>query len=198
MTSIASIYGLVLSGGKSTRMGTDKGLITYHDVPQREYLYALLKQVCKNTFISLREEQQFELPPEMAVITDLNEFKGPYNGLLSAHKQYPEVAWLVLACDLPLMNLKALQELISARDPEILATTFALKENPLPEPLCAIWEPTALKKSKAYLEEGNGSCPRKFLINNRVKLVFPENENVLLNANSEQEYKEALAKLAAI
>ena len=196
MTSIASIYGLVLSGGKSTRMGTDKGLIKYHDVPQREHLYAVLNQVCENTFISIREEQQSEFPNEMAVITDLNEFKGPYNGLLSAHEKYPEVAWLVLACDLPLMDLKALQELIAARDPENLATAFALKGNPLPEPLCAIWEPAALKRSRAYLEEGNGSCPRKFLINNKVKLVFPKNENVLLNANSEQEYKDALAKLA--
>lgn len=198
MTSIASIYGLVLSGGKSTRMGTDKGLITYHDVPQREHLYSLLNQVCEKTFISLREEQRPELPIGMAVITDLNEFKGPYNGLLSAHKKYPEVAWLVLACDLPLMDLKALQELIVARDPETLATAFASKENPLPEPLCAIWEPRALKNSMAYLKEGNGSCPRKFLINNQVKLVFPENENVLLNANSEQEYKDALAKLAIV
>ena len=113
MTSIAKLYGLVLSGGKSTRMGTDKGLIEYHGVPQREYLYNLLSQVCENTFISLREEQKAEVPETMKTIVDLNEFRGPYNGLLSAHKKYPDAAWLVLACDLPLMDLDALKELIS-------------------------------------------------------------------------------------
>ncbi len=196
MTSIAKLYGLVLSGGKSTRMGTDKGLIEYHGVPQREYLYHILSQVCEDTFISLREEQEDELPAVMKTIVDLNEFKGPYNGLLSAHKKYPEVAWLVLACDLPLMDLDALNELISQRDSTKQATAFALKENPLPEPLCAIWEPLALQQSVTYLESGNGTCPRKYLINHNTKLVFPKYENVLLNANSEEDYKVALEKLA--
>lgn len=195
MTSTAKLNGLVLSGGKSTRMGTDKGLIGYHGIPQREYLYDLLNQVCDETFISLREEQEVELPSKMRAIVDLNEFKGPYNGLLSAHRKQPKAAWLVLACDLPLMSLEALKELISARNPEKVATAFALKNNPLPEPLCAIWESHALAESISYLEGGNGSCPRKFLINRDTKLVFPKNENVLLNANSEDEYKEALVKL---
>lgn len=196
MTSTAKLYGLVLSGGKSTRMGTDKGLIKYHGVPQREYLYDLLSQVCEKTFISLREEQKAELPAAMKTIVDLNEFRGPYNGLLSANKKYPDAAWLVLACDLPLMDLDALKELISRRDSTKQATAFALKENPLPEPLCAIWEPHALRQSITYLESGYGTCPRKYLINHDTKLVFPTYESVLLNANSEEEYKEALEKLA--
>ncbi len=197
MTSNAKLYGLVLSGGKSTRMGTDKGLIKYHGVPQREYLYDLLSQVCEETFISLREEQEAELPSRMQTIVDLNEFRGPYNGLISAHKECPEAAWLVLACDLPLMDVNALKELISQRDATKQATAFALKENPLPEPLCAIWEPHAFEDSLKYLESGVGTCPRKFLINHDTKLVFPKDENVLLNANSEEEYKEALEKLEA-
>jgi len=196
MTSTAKLYGLVLSGGKSTRMGTDKGLIKYHGVPQREYLYDLLSQVCEETFISLREEQQAELPTKIQTIVDLNEYRGPYNGLLSAHKKHPEAAWLVLACDLPLMDLDALKELISQRDNSKQATAFALKENPLPEPLCAIWEPHAFADSVTYLESGVGTCPRKYLINHDTKMVFPKNESVLLNANSEEEYREALEKLA--
>jgi len=196
MISDAKLYGLVLSGGKSTRMGTDKGLIAYHGIPQREYLYNLLGQVCENVFISLRKEQESELPDSMQTIVDLNEFRGPYNGLLSAHKKYPEAAWLVLACDLPLMDIDALKELISQRDSNKQATAFALKENPLPEPLCAIWEPHAFSSSLSYLESGVGTCPRKFLINHDTKLVFPTNENVLLNANSKEEYNEAIAKIS--
>ncbi len=195
MISTAKIYGLVLSGGKSTRMGTDKGLIAYHGEPQRDYLYKLLDEVCDKTFMSIREEQQGEFAAEVNTIVDENEFRGPYNGLLSAHKKYPEVAWLVLACDLPLLDKNGLKELITQRNAERLATAYALKENPLPEPLCAIWEPQALINSISYLEQGNGSCPRKFLIKNEVELVFPADENILLNANSEEEYKSALEKI---
>ncbi|CAM3339738.1 NTP transferase domain-containing protein [Zobellia roscoffensis] len=190
------IYGLVLAGGKSTRMGKDKGLIPYHGMPQRDYLYNLLGRVCEKTFMSIRPEQQGEFSDDMETVVDENTYKGPYNGLLSAHLQHPDAAWLVLACDLPLMDLLALQELIAARDPNKIATSFAQKEDPLPEPLCAIWEPKAFEESISYLASGNGTCPRKYLINSDVKLVFPDNPNVLLNANSEEEYKEAIVKLA--
>ena len=196
MTSTAKLYGLVLSGGKSTRMGIDKGLIKYHGVSQREYLYNLLSKICDTTFISLREEQQTKAPLGFATIIDENIFKGPFNGLLTAHKKYPKVAWLVLACDLPLIDLEALEQLVSERDSNKFATSFSHFENPLPEPVCAIWEPKALCKAIAYLNAGNGTCPRKFLINNDTKLVFPKNKNVIMNANYKAEYDEAIEKLA--
>ena len=193
------LYGLVLSGGKSTRMGEDKGLLSYHGKPQREYLYDMLNTVCDKTFMSIRKEQESNIDSTISVIIDEDEFKGPYNGLLSAYNKYPDVSWLVLACDLPLMDVESLKELIAFRNTNKhkLATAFATKENPLPEPLCAIWEPEALKQSIGYLEAGNGSCPRKYLINNNVDLVFPSNGNALLNANSVEDYKDAMEKISA-
>jgi len=92
-----------------------------------------------------REEQEANKPSGFATITDENKFRGPFNGILSAHNLHPEVAWLVLACDLPLMDLTALKQLVEERDADKFATSFSNKENPLPEPVCAIWEPKALK-----------------------------------------------------
>lgn len=191
------LYGLVLSGGKSTRMGKDKGLLDYHGTPQRGYTYNLLSQVCDETFLSIRKNQADEIPNDFKTILDEDEFKGPFNGILSAHKKHPKVAWLVLACDMPLMSVKALQELIAARNPNKLATAFALKENPLPEPLAAIWEANSLSLAIDFMQSQLGTCPRKFLIHNDAQLVFPTNENVVLNANSEADYLEALKIVAA-
>ena len=136
-----------MSGGKSTRMGTDKGLIEYHGVPQREYLYQLLSKVCNRTYISLREDQEEKVPFGYATLKDENRFRGPFNGMLSAHGHHPEVAWLVLACDLPLVDLPALKQLLSERNHEKLATAFANEDDPLPEPLCAIWGTARTSKS---------------------------------------------------
>jgi molybdopterin-guanine dinucleotide biosynthesis protein A len=191
------LYGLVLSGGKSTRMGKDKGLLNYHGTPQRDYTYNLLSQVCDETFLSIRKNQADEIPNDFKTILDEDEFKGPFNGILSAHKKHPKVAWLVLACDMPLMSVKALKELIAARNPNKLATAFALKENPLPEPLAAIWEANSLSLAIDFMQSQLGTCPRKFLIHNDAQLVFPTNENVVLNANSEADYLEALKIVAA-
>ncbi|MGB5358651.1 MAG: NTP transferase domain-containing protein, partial [Eudoraea sp.] len=138
------LYGLVLSGGRSSRMGQDKGLIKYHNLPQREHVYNLLSQVCDKTFLSIRKEQSSEISKGIASIIDKDEFKGPFNGLISAHKAYPKVAWLALACDLPLINLKEINQLIAARDKEKNATAFATRKSGLPEPLAALWEPQGL------------------------------------------------------
>ncbi|GGW44250.1 NTP transferase domain-containing protein [Arenibacter certesii] len=193
---VDKINGLVLSGGKSTRMGVDKGLIDYHGMPQREYLYNLLKPLCNATYLSVREEQVSEFTEEYKLIVDRDEYKGPYNGLLSAHHLDPKASWLVLACDLPLMDLHTLNQLIQGRDSNKLATAFATRESGLPEPLCAIWEPEGLQNSITYLKAGNGSCPRKFLINGNIQLLFPENEEVLLNANYKEDYEKVLSRLS--
>ncbi|MER3376314.1 MAG: NTP transferase domain-containing protein [Allomuricauda sp.] len=189
------LYGLVLAGGKSTRMGSDKGLLTYHDVPQQEHLYGLLGQLCDDVFLSIREEQKSTIPDGFKSIIDKNEYRGPFNGILSAHKTHPNIAWLVLACDLPLIDLKTLQQLVENRNPSQWATSFATKKTGLPEPLITIWEPEGLNGAMQYLETAESSCPRKFLINSDTKLVFPERDEVLYNANNIEDYKYAKSKI---
>ncbi|HUH46005.1 MAG TPA: NTP transferase domain-containing protein [Arenibacter sp.] len=187
-----TLYGLVLTGGKSTRMGVDKGLIQYHGRPQREYLYQLLKPLCRATFMSIRKDQEHGFIGAYDHIIDRDEHKGPYNGILSAHMYDPTASWLVLACDLPLIDQRALEFLIGERDPDKMATAYATHHSGLPEPLCAIWEPEGLRRSMEYLSTGNGTCPRKFLINGDTKLVFPYDDDVLLNANYKEDYEKVL------
>lgn len=196
-SSRTKLFGLVLSGGKSTRMGQDKGAIQYHDLPQREHLYNLLSKVCTRTFLSIRKDQTDEISTDMDTIIDQDKYKGPFNGLLSAHSIYPEVAWFVIACDLPLIDLNAMNQLINLRDTSKIATAFATRESGLPEPLAAIWEPGGLTRSIDYLQHAASSCPRKYLINSDIKLVFPKDDIVLMNANSEEDYREVISKLEA-
>ncbi len=189
------LYGLILSGGKSSRMGNDKGLIAYHGVPQRDYLFDLASSYCESVFYSAREDQVPSFPASAPIVVDQNNYRGPFNGILSAHEAYPEVAWLVLACDLPLLTSDGLKDLVKNRDYNKLATSFSSKDSGLPEPLIAIWEPAALKAAKKYLETAQSSCPRKFLINSPITLVEPKSEQEIYNANSQEDYMTAKAKL---
>lgn len=196
MKDKAHLYGLILSGGKSTRMGNDKGLIAYHGKPQREYLFELAGQFCDAVYYSARKDQLNSFSDSTHVIVDRNDYHGPFNGILSAHNEYPEVAWLVLACDLPLLDNRGLTELVEQRNTEKYVTAFSSKDTGLPEPLIAIWEPKALAASKIHLETANSSCPRKFLINSDIQLVVPSSEEQLYNANSMEDYHLAKEKLA--
>ncbi len=188
------LYGLVLAGGKSRRMGKDKSLLSYHGLPQSVYLYQLLQKFCDKTFLSIRRDQIDQYDNRFGLIIDQDSYRGPFNGLLSAHQQEPDAAWLVVACDLPLMNEKTIKQLISERDSNMAATALATKKTGLPEPLAAIWEAQGLEEVPGYLEESESSCPRKYLLNSEIKLVVPEDDNTLLNANFEEEY-EAVKKI---
>nr|WP_292965943.1 MULTISPECIES: NTP transferase domain-containing protein [unclassified Allomuricauda] len=183
------LFGLVLSGGTSTRMGRDKGLVNYHGVPQREYVYHLLMRFCDDVFLSVRQDQQSSVPNGFKTIVDQNNFNGPFNGILSAHNGYKDKAWLVLACDLPLMDPEALRELMEQRSPDKYATAFANHKTGQPEPLACIWEPTGLTQAVEYLKNSNCPSPKRFLMDADIALVQPQNGQVLFNANTVADYE---------
>ncbi len=182
------LYGLVLIGGKSTRMGKDKSQIDYHGMPQREFVYHQLENVCEKVFISCRPDQEKTI--HLPTISDTFVGLGPFGGICSAFRAYPDAAWLVIATDLPLVNEKTIQQLVENRNISKLATAFNSPKNQFPEPLITIWEPRAYPVLLQFLTQGY-SCPRKVLINSDVQLLNAENaENVLKNVNHPEEIDE--------
>src|SRR3990167_6557980 len=139
-------YGLVLIGGKSTRMRTDKANLKYHEKAQAVYCCELLKNFCEKVFVSCRKDQSLnEELKKYSTISDLPEFTdiGPLGGMLSAMTKFPNVPWIMLACDLPFVNEDALRILLKERNPKKIATAFISRYDQLPEPLCAIYESPA-------------------------------------------------------
>ena len=174
------VFGLVLAGGKSVRMGTDKGLMDYKGKPQREYLFELLSNVCERVFTSCRIEQN--VPPSLNPIPDKFDYNSPINGILSGMQMHPDKAWLIVAVDMPFVDLAALQCLLKSRNKSMVATCFLHEPENFPEPLLTLWEPVAYPLLVAYTSEGNVS-PRLFLESNPVKIVKPPDKKVLSNIN---------------
>lgn len=185
----APVYGLVLAGGFSRRMGCDKALLDYHGVPQGRWTGKLLEQICEKVYYSCRDGQDLGPGPDLSDtrIHDREEGQGPIGGILLAHDSHPEAAWLVVACDLPRLNVETLQYLLESRTPEKLATAYNSAHGGLPEPLCAIYEPEAFTALKQSFESGL-KCPRKFLINSDpVHLIDLLDKVALDNANTPEE-----------
>lgn len=182
------LLGLVLAGGKSQRMGEDKGTINYHGKIQREYMADLLGDLCEQTFISCRPEQVEEIQ-NYPTLPDSISGLGPFGALLSAFRAYPNHAWLVVACDLPLLDKNTLTQLIHARNPSKIATAFNSPVNEFPEPLISIWEPKAYPVLFQFFAQGY-SCPRKVLINSDVQLLDATDPKTLSNVNHPEEKEE--------
>jgi molybdenum cofactor guanylyltransferase len=185
-----SLNGSVLAGGKSTRMGRDKSAIAWHGKEQQYYLADLLKPFCREVFISRREALP-EKDQQYKILVDAYQGIGPYGGILSAFKFRPDCAWLIVACDLPLIDNTVLNHLFENRDPTKLATTFQSPHDGLPEPLITIWEPKSYPVLLSYLSQGF-TCPRKVLIkSNDALFLKPPDADSLLNVNTPEDFARA-------
>jgi molybdopterin-guanine dinucleotide biosynthesis protein A len=175
------LNGLVLSGGYSTRMGSDKGLIDYHGRPQREHLFHLLEEFCDEVYTSCRAEQN--IPASYNPIEDRFSIYGPMNGIMSAFTHKPGASWLIIAVDMPYVTSNALRLLVDKRDQEKLATCFYNPATKAPEPLLTLWEAKAYPFLVAFTEKGNVS-PREFLRTHDVELVDAVDSRTLVNINT--------------
>ena len=191
----APLYGLVLSGGHSSRMGEDKAALAYAGHTQLERAMALLGARVERAWVSVREDQQADpLRGQFAQIADRRRDLGPMAGILAAQETHPQAAWLVLACDLPLLDEATLVQLVAARAPEAVATAYRSSHDGLPEPLCAIYEPRSHALLEEYVRAGR-NCPRKFLIEAGARLLDEPNPRALDNVNTPEEYGSAMANL---
>jgi molybdopterin-guanine dinucleotide biosynthesis protein A len=194
--SAAPLFGLVLAGGQSSRMGRDKAALTYGgDTPQLERAMALLTPQVERAFVSVRADQAEEpLRARYPLVRDRATGLGPIAGLLAAQQEHPEAAWLVLACDLPLLDAATLTNLRRARDPRRTATAYRSSHDGLPEPLCAIYEPRSREPLAAHVAGGR-NCPRKFLLGADTLLLDEPNPQALDNINTPAEYGSAMQEL---
>ena len=141
--------GVVLCGGQSTRMGTDKGLLKSHANTWAEAAVNKLKALSIDVRISVNTKQFADysnvFPVDILIAdNDSWKIKGPLCGILSVHIQHPSQDLLVLACDMPLIKTEILEELLTYYRLHSDAEAFAFTIHNEPEPLCGIYKAKGL------------------------------------------------------
>jgi len=195
LNGVAPLLGLVLAGGRSTRMRTDKAALRYGGRSQLERAMELITPHVQRAYVSVRADQTEDpLRARFAQIRDDRENVGPIAGLLAAQSRHPQAAWLVLACDLPLLDVATLSCLVRSRAPHRSATAYRSSHDGLPEPLCAIWEPRSAAPLAAYVARGR-QCPRRFLLEADTQLLDEPNPHALDNINTPEEYRSVMSEL---
>ncbi len=156
----SSVTGIILSGGKSSRMGTEKGLIDFNGLPLISYAIKTLEQIAGRILVSANhpDYQQFgyEIVPD-----EILEF-GPLGGLLSCLNQTRTEINFVLSVDTPNVTPELYHFLfnhISNQDiviPEIETSHY--------EPLCGFYHKNMRDIYKTFAENGNSKIPDAFNI----------------------------------
>ena len=99
-------------------MGRDKAALPYEGRTQLERAMALLEPHVERAFVSVRAiSRLIRCAPAFPQIADLRDDLGPIAGILAAQAQHPQAAWLVLACDLPLLDAGTLEHLLARARP---------------------------------------------------------------------------------
>ena len=186
------LLGLVLAGGRSRRMGTDKALLRRDGKSQLEHAVQMLEGVTDAVFVSTRRDQRDE--PErarFATIPDRYEDLGPVAGILSAMQSDPDADWLVVACDLPNLDRATLVYLVERADTGRPFVAFESSYDGLPEPLCAIYRSGSDVLLREFVDQGI-LCPRKMLIRSDTQLLAQPNAGALDNVNTPEDLEQSV------
>ena len=148
-----SVWGCVLIGGRSRRMGRPKHLIEQDGRCWLERTVDLLGQCVQRVVIA----GPGAVPATLAGIENLTDAKGvagPLAGILAAFRAHPGVSWLVAACDLPDMEVGALHWLLACRAPGVVAVMPDLASDGRIEPLLAYYDHSCLGLLEAMAASG--------------------------------------------
>jgi len=145
------MIGIILCGGRSARMGTDKGLLTLQAATTwAQAAAAKIASLQLPVVLSVNEQQlagysTIFRPEQLIKDNSAIDVKGPLLGLLSAQALFPAEDWLVLACDMPLMETSILTLLLDTYKTQT-AEAYVFTNDDVYEPLCGIYTAKGLSR----------------------------------------------------
>lgn len=177
---------VVIAGGKSSRMKTDKALLPFGGFSSlAEFQYKRLSQLFSTVYLSSKEHK-FDF--EVNIIKDVNKVSSPLVALVSIFEtlKYDEV--FVLSVDAPFVDKFVIEKLYEAKN--LTDDVVVIESKNGIEPLCAIYRRSFLSKAKIALKNNQHRLQSLFNIL-EVKKVYVEEESLFMNLNYPKEYEEA-------
>ena len=183
-----AIAGVLLAGGKSTRMGTDKALLQLHGRPLISYSADTLRQVFKTVILAANSSGRYDFL-RLQSVPDMYTDCGPLGGIHAALTYLPMEKIFVLACDTPYVPSDLVRYLISQETNASLVVPSI--ENRL-HPLCGIYSQGCLAAITRQLESGRYRVHDLFdLLPNKAVPITPDlpfyRDDILRNINSPED-----------
>ncbi|MGF1674820.1 MAG: molybdenum cofactor guanylyltransferase [Rivularia sp. (in: cyanobacteria)] len=180
-----SIATLILAGGKSSRMGTDKALVPYEDKPMLLSVYQVAATCTEQVYILTPRSERYQniLPSNCQYLVETQPGKGPVNGLSEGLEQISADWILLLACDLPLLNVEILQSWIN-KLPQMPTSTLALvpQRSQIWEPMCGFYRKEVKRELDTFLKAGKRSF-QELLSNIEVEALNVDEKAALMLFN---------------
>ena len=187
MIDKTNITGIVLAGGKSSRMGSDKGLLKINDKTFVEHVIDAVKPLVDKIIIvsNNKDYDQFGYRRVEDSIKDSGPLAGLYSGLKHSRAEYN----LVLSCDIPMITTEILKKLVDAdfENYEVVQ----IESNTKTMPLIAMYKKQCMRKCLELLQQGER---RLRVAVNQLKtktiLIDTEFDQFVKNVNTKEDLTE--------
>lgn len=181
----SSITGIILAGGKSSRMGEDKATKLHNGIPFLSHIISVLEFFTSHILIISDHSMhsQFGHNRISDMITDKGPLGGIYTGLVHSKTQKN----IVLSCDIPFINIDVLNHLMAHYDSYYDTITYE------ESPLLGIYHKSITQKILTSIRNEDLSM-RKNIKRLRSKLLKIEQQMIphIQNINTQEHYKKAL------
>lgn len=187
-----AVTGIILAGGKSSRMGTEKGLQELCGKPLISYAINSLSTLCDSIIISSSANEYQFLGYQLVA----DEFPGigPMGGIYSALRKSPTSENLVLSCDLPFVSGDLLTYILNNSTGYQVAVPWQGSQHY--EPLCGFYDKSILDSMSGFIERGNYKLPDLYEEVSINKLIISDKLNfyrseLFFNVNSKHDLSTA-------
>ncbi|MBM7598404.1 molybdopterin-guanine dinucleotide biosynthesis protein A [Virgibacillus halotolerans] len=185
--------GIILSGGNSTRMGTNKSLLTIRDKTVIEWISAELNACTDKVALIANEQEQYEFL-HLETYADRYINKGPLAGLEAALYHIDADLFVIAACDMPFVNGQVYNYLLEQiEDFDAVVPVY----NNRIHPLAGIYRKSVLPKIQQQIEKNNLKVRGFFehIKVNYIREFIPIPTTILekhfFNMNNPAQYEEA-------
>ena len=190
------ITGIILCGGKSSRMKTNKALLKFGDRTTIEILTNKLSMIFSQLLISANSIKEYSFL-NLPIVKDLYFNKGPLAGIYSALKTSNTEKNFIISCDMPLLSIDIIDYLTDFNsDKKILLP----KVNGNIQKLCGIYSKSIIEEIEKLIVQSETDKKLKGSIYELIERVPTElidvepllfyNQNIFLNMNSLKDYEQ--------
>ncbi len=187
--NLSNVTGIILAGGKSRRMGTEKGLLKLGDKHMVEFAIEVLRKVCDQILIIENSNAYHFLG--YPVFPDIFPNSGPMGGIYTGLVNSKNNLNLVLSCDMPFIKPELLADLIKNSETKDIVVPWHGGHKF--EPMCALYHKNAKAVFLKFMQENNFKIPdtfeqlktHPFLINKSLPYFSSE---LFFNVNSKEEF----------
>jgi molybdenum cofactor guanylyltransferase len=189
------MLGIILCGGQSQRMGSDKGLLKQEEKTWTQSAIDKMSALNIPVKISVNKNQyptyaEIFSANDLIIDNDTLSVKGPLLGVLSCHLAFPAEDIFLLACDMPLMESAILSSLYKTYQQQS-SDAYIFTNNEEAEPLCAIYTAKGMAVIHSMLNKGELiKYSMKFMLEHLDVIEIPikeEEKKYFMNINHHSE-----------